>query len=148
MDTSSEIQSTKYVNGSETIYALARTGKDYTRCHEFMSNANSKPIRLTFPTVMALRDSHIIGIAATRASDQAVVLGKLLVYGIERSHIVTLRLFQAYENILKMAKVQVYIVAVETGNSTLYDLAEDLMGEPYSVDDKHAWFKRELSYVR
>ena len=124
-----------------TTYRLAVGPADYKRCRALMAEFQ-EPVPLSFPTVLAERDGHLIGFLATQPRKEAVVAGPLMLR--ERSPFVTLRLLEAYDNVMRAAGIAAYHFFVKAANAEWRGQIERLGMQPWHVDDDGVWYRRTL----
>lgn len=101
-------------------------------------------VKLSFPTVMALRDGKLVGFLSTRASKKAVMAGPLVMNGLLSKGIVAMRLAEAYEQILSEAGVTDYLFSIDKGNKWAKIVQRAMEITPYGESDKAYWFKRSI----
>ena len=123
-----------------TTYRLAVGPADYKKCRALMAEF-IEPVALSFPTVMAERDGKLIGFLATQPRKEAVIAGPLMLR--ERSPFVTLRLLEAYDNVMRAAGITAYHFYVKNGNQWR-EQVERLGFEAWSHDEGGAWYRRTL----
>lgn len=112
---------------ASTAYRLARTPADYRACHAFFRAEMQHPTceneglsgqyeteKITYPTVVAVRDKAVVGVLATKIVPPYGVVGSPfhIAYDIKNPVPVTFRLMDAYESALREAKVPYYTVVV------------------------------------
>jgi len=128
-----------------TDYKLAKSGHDYASCHSFLRRFDQQTPHLTFPTVMAERGNELIGVLGTKKSRKAVVAGPLYVEVPGNYAFVTLRLIEAYENILRHLGIRTFLFSIWQHQPTWVKMVTDLGCIPYENGaDGKVWFKREL----
>ena len=117
---------------------------DKKRCLELARHHGMETVaRLEFPTVVAKRKGKILGFLSTRPTKDAIVAGPLVV-GPEVKGPITMRLVEAYENVLRMAGVLSYLFYVEDQHwKRQVERAFEI--EPYQVQGDRSWYKRELN---
>jgi hypothetical protein len=131
----------------ETVYRLAKTTRDFQRCHTLCRQQGIDAPRLSWPTVMALRDAELIGMLSRIPSDKAVIAGPLAVTG--RHPLLTIiRLVEGFDVMLWHAGVRVYHFGVHLTNKEWIRLLSKLGFEPYTRDQEAAWYRRELQEKR
>ena len=123
-----------------TTYRLATSPRDYTRCRALMREF-VEPVALSFPTVMAERDGVLLGFLATQPRKEAVIAGPLMLR--DRSPFVTLRLLEAYDNVMRAAGITAYHFYVRQGNAWRSQV-ERLGFEAWHQDEGGAWYRRTL----
>jgi hypothetical protein len=128
----------------QTRYRLAKTTRDFQRCHTLCRQQGIDAPRLSWPTVMALRDDELIGMLSRIPSDKAVIAGPLAVTG--RHPLLTIiRLVEGFDVMLWHAGVRVYHFGVDTQQHKEWIRLLDKLGfQPYTVTDEAAWYRRRL----
>lgn len=121
-----------------THYRLATCPVDYRKCRALMP----EPVPLSFPTVMAERNGQVVGFLATQPKKDAVVAGPLWLR--ERAPFVTLRLLEAYDNVMRAAGIAAYHFHIEGANPTWRSQVERLGFEPWHGDETGVWYRRTL----
>jgi hypothetical protein len=130
------------VHPETTKYTLA-TKKDEVKCLALARNHGMETVaRLDFPTVVAKRKGKILGFLSTRPTKDAIVAGPIVVAP-EVKGPITMRLVEAYEEVLRRAGVLSYLFRVSDPHwkeqvERVFDL------KPYHVDGEHFWFERRI----
>ncbi|MGI9489171.1 MAG: hypothetical protein ACR2RF_25450 [Geminicoccaceae bacterium] len=102
-------------------------------------------MKMAFPTVMAFDDGQLVGFMATLPSKDAVMTGPLVVKEGRNRGWVALRLFDAYEGILRWFGVTKYLIPVGKSSGSLVDAVGRLLEQkPFAEDNDDMWFVREL----
>ena len=128
-----------------TLYRLATSAQDYRKCHALLK-AEGLSYKLSFPTVMADRDGDIVGFLSTAPRKDAVIAGPLFIRGDMRGQgFLTLRLGEAYENVMRAAGIREYLAVVDPGNERWTEALDAAGLEPMGEHDGRLWFKRRLS---
>ncbi len=97
-----------------------------------------------FPTVVAKRDGKLIGLLSTRPVTEAIVAGPLIV-DLPTRGVVTMRLVEAYDIVLRRAGVKNYLFHVKKGKAWAEQVERALGVAPYTEDGHgNLWFKRDL----
>ena len=102
-----------------------------------------EPKKLGWPTVVAERQSRILGFITTDTTAKLIVAGPLIVNGGSSSFTV-LRLIQAYENVLKYAGMDGYFFHIEKKNKHWLKMVRTVGVPEVDKTSKGFWFKREL----
>jgi hypothetical protein len=128
----------------ETAYRLAKTTRDFQRCHALLASQGMESSRLSWPTVMALRHDELIGMLSRIPSDKAVIAGPLAVTG--RHPLLTIiRLVEGFDVMLWNAGIKVYHFGVDVNaHKPWVNLLSKLGFEPYTQDEQAAWYRRRL----
>ena len=128
-----------------TIYRLT-TPRDVHVCKEIWA-ANAKlfgePRNLSWPTVVAERNGKILGFMSTNAAKKFLLAGPLII-GKDCHAITVIRLVEAYEVVLKMAKVTSYWFHVEQKNKNWIKLIHKLGVKEKEKSETGLWFERKL----
>jgi hypothetical protein len=128
----------------DTIYRLARSTKDFRRCHALLAEQGVERSPLSYPTVMALRGDRLMGCLSRIPSDTAVIAGPLAVSS-PRPILTVMRLIEAWELVLWRAGVRSYQFCIDaTKHKTWLQMVEKAGLEPFSHDEQYFWFRREL----
>ena len=133
---------------TKTTYHLATSPRDYRFCQALYKAAEPDwpPVKLGFPTVMALRDGAIIGFMATNTETGQVVAGPLITDPtIKQRAFVALRLCEAYEQVLKQAGVTMYRIGVIKDNPQWAKVVHKIGFEPYLETDDSYWYERQIA---
>jgi hypothetical protein len=134
------------VRPTKTTYRLANGPKDYQRCHQFLKDQGQDELHLSWPTIMAIRDTQVIGCLGTDLSKDALVAGPLVISAeIRRPFIPMIRLIDAYEVVLTHAGISSYYFGVELPAQPAWlRLIESMGVMPYYQDQDAIWFHRQL----
>ena len=130
-------------------YFLCRSSEDYKLCHKFLrDNGSTRKVELGFPTVVAVRDIDIIGLISRHPSKDMVIIGTLaLANGLPTTAkgIITIRLVEAIEIVMRDSGIKHYWVSVDSENEQLKSAIERafLIG-PHSSDKKNTFYQRTL----
>jgi hypothetical protein len=128
----------------DTIYRLARSTKDFQRCHALLAEQGVERSPLSYPTVMALRGETLVGCLSRITSDTAVIAGPLAVSS-PRPILTVMRLISAWEGVLWRAGVRSYHFGIDTTQHKEWLRMIEKVGlVPYHTDEQYVWFKREL----
>lgn len=98
---------------------------------------------LSFPTVLAERAGEAVGFFSTHGDKRAVIAGPIVVTD-KRKGFVTLRLAEAYENVLRHAGVREYLIYVKPGEARWIETLEAIGFVRWTEHDGFLWFKRKL----
>ena len=130
-----------------TLYRLSEPGDAASLRALWMHNQElfGKPLKLGWPTIVAERNNVIIGFLSTYLDHEIITAGPLILRK-GAAPFTTLRLIEAYENILRIAGVKTYFFFFEDQNDRWMKFAAKLGVEPYSVDHNGKWFRRNLSH--
>lgn len=130
-----------------TIYNLAASPQDYKEARSFLLEDYPDLGRLSFPTIIARRDSRIVGVLSTRPSREAVIAGPMRI-DVEGNRVFVLKnLVESYERILRMAGVTMYNFHADDSHyiETINEMAEFLhITMTGGQGDGRVWFRREL----
>lgn len=125
-------------------YRLADGPADFRRAHALCDALGMERVTFGWPTVVAEKDGEIIGVMATRPSDKAVLVGRLAAKG-QNPSFTLIRLVDAYENVLRLAGVKVYLIPTQREDERLQVAIERLMDiRPWVRDEKVVWYRREI----
>jgi hypothetical protein len=128
---------------SETVYKLATTLADYRRAQALCKERGPYQGPMAFPTVLAWRGDEVIGFVSTHPDATAVLCDRVaIVEGAPKKTV--LSMMDAYERVLWAAGVRVYYIWIEKDNGQALTATAKLYGEPYHIDDEHAWFRIDL----
>jgi hypothetical protein len=110
--------------------------------------------RLGWPTVMAIRDGDLLGFLATQKRDDAVVAGPLVIDE-DTAPLIIMRLVEAYDKIMELAGIQVYLFYLEADRPRWVQIVDKIAKDAgdalklLQVDDAgNRWYERRLSYGR
>jgi hypothetical protein len=128
----------------DTVYRLARSPKDFQRCHALLAEQGVERSPLSYPTVMALRGDRLMGCLSRIQSETMIIAGPLAVSS-PRPIITVMRLVEAWELVLWHAGVRSYHFGVQLPQHKAWLTIIEKVGlQPYSKDEQVVWFKREL----
>jgi hypothetical protein len=134
----------------ETSYRLAQGPKEYQQCHAFLRAHGFEESRLSWPTVMAIRQGEVVGCLSRIPSEEAIIAGPLAV-STKHPLLTAMRLITAWQGVLWRAAVQkglpsmTYYFGVDpTQHNEWLRLIDKVGLEPYARDAQAVWFKREL----
>jgi hypothetical protein len=128
----------------QTIYRLAKTTRDFQRCHALCREQGIDAGRLSWPTVMGLRHDELIGMLSRIPSDKAVIAGPLAVTG-KHPLLTIIRLVEGFDVMLWHAGVRVYHFGVDLSlHKEWIRLLGKLGMDPYIIYEGAAWYRREL----
>ncbi len=107
-----------------------------------------QPIRIGWPVVVAVDDGKIVGYLATQDRDDAVVAGPIFMKP-EHQGIPTLRMIEAYENLLSCLKIQKYLFFVDKEETPTWLDIVKRSGAYRMIDDTthNVWFERTLPWA-
>jgi len=93
----------------KTDYKLASTQLHYGQANRFLRGNNVDYTGLSFPTIIAYKKGKVIGVLGTHPQTDIIMAGPLFVDNPDGSNaFATLRLIEAYENVMRHAKVSAY----------------------------------------
>jgi hypothetical protein len=128
----------------DTVYRLARSTKDFQRCHALLAEQGVERSPLSYPTVMALRGETLVGCLSRIQSDTAVIAGPLAVSS-PRPILTVMRLIEAWELVLWRAGVRSYHFGIQLPQHKAWlQIVEKVGLQPYAQDEQVVWFRREL----
>jgi hypothetical protein len=128
----------------DTVYRLARSTKDFQRCHALLAEQGVERSPLSYPTVMALRGDSLVGCLSRIPSDTSVIAGPLAVSS-PRPLLTVMRLIEAWELVLWRAGVRSYQFCIDlTQHKAWLQMVEKAGLVPYTQDERYVWFRREL----
>ena len=126
-----------------TDYKVVSNPAHYRACHKFLRDNKVKPVKLTYPTLVAERKGEIVGIMGTLRSDKAVIAGP--VYVSIPNSMVPFRLIQTYELFLKSQGIKKFIFSVDTYNHKWLNMIERAgVYNRTRLKGQNIWFEREL----
>lgn len=99
---------------------------------------------LNWPTVAAERDGKIVGFLSTLPVEGAVVAGPLVLEKTPNM-LLTIRLGEAYEVVLRMAGVKTYFHAVEKDRTEYIGMLERLGYTKHEESEKQVVMRRDLT---
>lgn len=130
---------------------MASSPKDYHACRElFAENHGANPSEpFSFPTVVAERDGQVIGFLATSLKHNRIMAGPLEVLG-GRNPFTVIRLFDAYNTVMKLAGIQQFEFYVKTNRVDELNpqklLEYEALGVKYNKTYMgHAFFIKEVA---
>lgn len=101
---------------------------------------------MTFPTIMAVENDELIGFLATFPSDEAVMVGPMAVKKGRNRGWIAIKLFDAYEGLLRFIGVKKYLIQVSKSNMSLVKSVDRLFEqEPVAESEDEVWFLRDLT---
>jgi hypothetical protein len=128
---------------TKTLYRLAHSPQDYQRCHQLLKDQGIESDRLSWPTIVALRENELIGCLGTIPSDKAIIAGPIVATS-RHPFVTLLRLCEAYERVLWQAGVRSYCFGVEHSQTVWRGILDKLNFEPFYQDEDAAWYRRTL----
>lgn len=128
-----------------TIYRIASRDEDYAACRALMTAAGERLDPLTWPTLMAVRDGHLVAMLGTEADVRAVVCGPLVIDpSLTHPAFVVNRLWTMYDDLMRHVGVRVFIFCSrETNTAWLRWLTRKGLTPWQTTDDLH-WYWREV----
>ena len=127
----------------DTLYRLAKPNGEWNRIYSLARREGFGVIHPGWPTVVAVRAGRIVGFLTTHDRDDVIVAGPLVIEG-GRNMLMFLRLGEAYENVLRIAGVNAYLLTVDKGNFQQAERVQVLGGRQIGVDATRLWFRREI----
>ena len=134
----------------ETLYRVASTPKDFQACHAVLRhNGIAEPEKLQKPAVVAERGGKVLGFASSRFVHHQLTLGRVQILPGKHAPFMAYRLFEAYENLLRLYRATSYLVGVEVDNPYLRyfercGLTELPNAELVQEQDGIRWYRRFL----
>ena len=128
---------------TSTTYRLARSGGEYNALYAMMMREGFPRQPLRWPVVVAERDNRVVGFLGTWDTPDAIIAGPAVIAG-GRNVLMMMRLAEAYENVLRLARISSYLITVERGNSAQVERVQRVGYKRIGEDADHVWFKREL----
>lgn len=127
------------------LYRIAGNPADYRACHALLRDLGRNEMRMSFPTVMALEDKQLVGFLATFPSDDAVMTGPIAVREGHNRGWIAIKLFDAYETMLRFIGVKKYLIQISKSNMSLVRSVDRLFEqEPVAESEDEVWFMRDL----
>lgn len=106
-----------------------------------------KPLPLDFPTVVAERDGRLLGGITT--NKQSGTISMALIVAPPCAFMTFIRLFEAYENVLRYAGVTSYYGAFrKKGHEKVVEILENLGIKPYFRERGTLYYRRDLNVVQ
>ena len=131
------------VNLHGTDYNIVLNPAHYRACHKFLRDNKVKPVKLTYPTLVAEREGEIIGLMGTLRSDKAVIAGPVYV-SIPNSP-VSYRLIEVYEQYLKSKGIKKFIFSVDVDNHKWLNMVQRVgVYKKTGTKGNSIWFERTL----
>lgn len=134
----------------DTHYRVVATPADFRQCHAVLrANGVTDKETLQKPAVMAERDGQCLGFASSRWKYGQLTLGRVQLAPGKHAPWTAYRLFEAYENLLKLYGAESYLVGVETDNPYLQYFIKTGLTEPPNaklIQDlgEFRWYQRFL----
>jgi len=88
---------------TKTTFRIAETADDRARCRQLLSANGLDELELQIPSVVALREGHLVGLLGTQKRDDAIVAGPLIMdlpKGVNEGFLI-LQMVELYENALR-----------------------------------------------
>lgn len=102
-----------------------------------------EPLPLDFPTVVAERDGKLLGGITTNKKSGAISMA--LIVAPPCAFMTFIRLFEAYENVLRYAGVTTYFGAFKKkGHEKVVEILESLGITPYFQERGTLYYRREI----
>lgn len=132
-----------------TLYRLANRPNDFKRCHLIWKKYPERfgePYKLGWPTVLAEREGKLIGFLSTNTSQGVIMAGPLIVHGVNGLLGPTLiRLIEAYEVVLRAAKVDSYVFHIGEDEKEWRSMIERSTGlTPYGAEKGRLFYRRNF----
>lgn len=127
----------------DTVYRLARPGGEYNALYAMARREGMDGGKMAWPTVVAERGGKVVGFLSTHPRDDAIVAGPAVIAG-GRNMLMLLRLWQAYDELMRAAGVRFYFFGVDKGNLQHIARVKSLNVPSIGEDEEQVWFKREL----
>lgn len=128
---------------TNTTYRLARPGGEYNALYAMMRRNGVPEQRLSWPVVVAERNDKLIGFLGTWDTANAIIAGPTVIDG-GRNMVVYLRLAEAYDNVMRLARISSYVFTVAKSNSAHVERVKRVGIKQIGEDAEQVWFKREL----
>lgn len=128
---------------NSTIYRLARPGGEYNRIRSIVRREGFGVLHAMWPTVVAERGGRVVGVLATQRRDDMILAGPLAIEG-SANPIMFIRLVEAYENVLRAARIRSYYFTVEKSNESQIARVKELGIQQVEDANNYLIFKREL----
>lgn len=130
---------------ASTTYHLCTKPSDYKACHALREAAESPKVTFGFPTVYAVRDNAIMGFLGTLRAKGQIVAGPLVTDPtLKKPVFITLRLAEAYEQILRQAGVTSYRLGIAKDRPEWSQAVARAGFTPYSETPTDTWYERTL----
>lgn len=133
-----------------TQYRVVSSPADFRLCHGVLrANGITASERLQKPAVLAARDGEILGFASSRFVHGQLTLGRVQIADGKHAPWTAYRLFEAYENLLRLYGVTSYLVGVEADNPYLQYFVKTGLTDPPNAKliqdtDNFYWYQRFL----
>jgi hypothetical protein len=129
-----------------TDYKIAQTAYDYKRCHGLLLKVGRDQPGITFPTIMAEKDGELTGVLCTHISNKMIFAGPVAIRDDAPHYWTFIRLIEAYENVMRTAKITTYLFAVPKTETKYLELIEKVLElKPYGEAEGHLLFDRRLT---
>lgn len=128
---------------TKTVYRII-TEEDEDKLREWVISKMDMPADIGFPTLMAFQGGRIVGCMVTQDRDDAVVCGPL----IGESGIISVRLCELYESLLKRLGVKEYLFYVDDPDTSrvLYAMRrKEVEFTELGPHDGRYWCKRRIA---
>ncbi len=128
-----------------TTFRIVRPGGAFNKLYALAKRVG-QPLAtgtLNWPTVAAERDGKVIGFLSTLPVNGVVMAGPLVLE--KPSMLMTIRLGEAYEVVLRLAGVNTYFHMVSKEQPAYVSMLERLGYTQYGVDGEQIVMKRELT---
>lgn len=115
----------------DTVYRVVATPADFRQCHTVLrANGHTDAEQLQKPAVMAMRAGQCLGFTSSRFRHGQLTLGRVQILPGKHAPWTAYRLFEAYENLLRIYGVTSYLVGVEADNPYLQYFVKTGLTEP------------------
>ena len=131
---------------TETVFRIAETRDDLARCQQLLLTNGYEEVALTIPSIMALREGHLVGLLGTQNRSDGIIAGPLVIdLPGDNPVFLVFQLLELYDNAMRHLGVAFYNFAVEEQNTKNLEYVERALGiNPIAHKDGFVWFKREL----
>ncbi len=128
-----------------TKYYLATSSADYKACHTLMVSEGIEATKLSWPTIIAMRDDTLVGFISTSPKYNFTVVDPLVVDG-EIGHrcFVALRLAEVYTSFVRALGISAIHFAIEKSKKRWLAALNKLGLVEYAEDSTYKYFRREV----
>lgn len=126
-------------------YKVAVNPGDYARAHRLMKEYGGSKQKLTFPTILAVKDGEVVGLIGTRIYKDMIVAGPVVVRR-TMGALGAIRLVEAYENAMRNMGIEWFIFWTDGEQSIIEKAIRRFNPEmtPYSIKGSKRFYRRLL----
>lgn len=140
------------IRDKKTSYTLGVSYRDMIEATDFLEGQGITGRQLGKPMVLARREGKVVGIVATQPDNKDIIAGPMAVNVEEGANTyVLMRMVEAYENVLMLARVSGYYFAIALNEESWLNIIRKTglftdLGPNESLE--YQWFRKDFTYDR